>query len=366
MRTNKILSILLIGIFMISMLGIVSPVIAGPEPFQILKGKPPGTGGGGGGGDPIPQNEDWGYVRMGSANARNLVQNGATVQVAVLDSGIDFNHADLAGLVTWCVSAIKRTFGCGRNTADDQGHGTHVAGIIAALDNSQDSVGGAAGFVEIYNFKVLGRRGGDWNDLAWAIRTAADGPDGVLGNADDADVISMSLGGDISSYPSTQSVLQSAIDYAISGGSVIIAAAGNEGTCEAGDVQYSWPAMSTGVVTVGATGIYKADGSGWATTYTGAERDVMPCFSNDMPLGVVDVSAPGVYITSLKKGGGTTEMSGTSMATPYVASVVALLLANGVASDLVLGKLTSTAIDLGYDLTLQGAGLVNAENAVGS
>lgn len=324
---------------------------------ELLKGKPPGKGGGGGS---TTQILDWGYVRIGAADARS--RTTGVVQVAVLDTGIDFDHPDLAGVVTWCYSAIKKTEGCDRNTDDSDGHGTHVAGTIAALDNSQDIVGAAAGHVEIYNIKVLGRRGGDWNDLAHGIRVAAEGPDRILGTADDAEVISMSLGGDISAFPDIQQMLQDAIDYARSGGSAVVAAAGNEGTCDPGDVQHSWPAENQGVITVGATGIY-ANGA-FVREYTGAEQDVMPCFSNEMPPGVVDVAAPGVYITSLKRGGGTTEMSGTSMATPYTSAIVALLMANGYSADQALNRLKATAIDMGYPSTLQGAGLIDAAAAV--
>lgn len=355
---RKLLGLSVIVIFAMSSvsLALAADIDVIPK-VELLKGKPPGKGGGGGS---TTQILDWGYVRIGAADARS--RTNGVVQVAVLDTGVDFDHPDLAGVVTWCYSAIKRTEGCNRNSDDSDGHGTHVAGTIAALDNSQDIVGAAAGHVEIYNVKVLGRNGGDWNDLAHGIRVAAEGPDGVLGTADDAEVISMSLGGDISAFPDIQQMLQDAIDYARSGGSAVVAAAGNEGTCEAGDVQHSWPAENNGVITVGATGIY-ANGA-FVREYTGTEEDVMPCFSNEMPPGVVDVSAPGVYITSLKRGGGTTEMSGTSMATPYTSAIVALLMANGYSADQALNRLKATAIDMGYPSTLQGAGLINAAAAV--
>ncbi len=97
-------------------------------------------------------------------------------------------------------------------------HGTHVTGTIAAIDNSIDSVGVAAGHVEIYSRKSLGKSGGSLDDLAWSIMHATDGPDGILKTADDTEVIAMSLGGDISSSPSTIAMLQDAIDYSTSNG----------------------------------------------------------------------------------------------------------------------------------------------------
>lgn len=353
-----------IGFFLITIMAIsILPLFSTAQSsfhadatFDIMKGKPPGVGGGGGS---AAQVIDWGYSRIGADVARAAVGSG-TVHVAVLDTGVDFNHDDLAGLVTFCYSAVKQTYGCDKNSKDDQGHGTHVAGTIAALDNSIDAVGAAAGHVDIYNIKVLGRRGGDWAWLNDGIRVATNGPDGLAGTADDADVISMSLGGDLTGATSIINALQDAVDYARSFGVVLVAAAGNEGTCASGDTQSSWPAMSNGVIAVGATGMY--DGS--AFTRDGTGSDAMPCFSNELPNNGVDLSAPGVYITSLKRGGGVTEMSGTSMATPYTSAIVALMLANGQSPNNVLNRLKTTAIDIGYPASLMGAGLIDATAAV--
>ncbi|MCY3410827.1 MAG: S8 family serine peptidase [Candidatus Heimdallarchaeota archaeon] len=321
--------------------------------FQAMKGKP-----GGGTTPPASQLVDWGYDRIGAAAARASVSG--TVQVAVLDSGVDYTHSDLAGVVTFCYSAEKGTVGCDRNSKDDDGHGTHVAGTIAALDNDQDSVGAAAGHVEIYNIKVLGRRGGDWSWLNDGIRVATNGPDGLPGTADDAEVISMSLGGDLTGATSIINALQDAVDYALSYGVILVAAAGNEGTCDAGDTQASWPALANGVIAVGASGIH--DGVNFVNNMADYAGDAMPCFSNVLPNNEVDITAPGVYITATAKGGGVTEMSGTSMATPYTSAIVALMILAGHSN--ILGRLQSTAIDLGYDASLQGAGLINAAAAV--
>jgi subtilisin family serine protease len=301
--------------------------------------------------DPPAGNQvaDWGYDRINAASARAGASGMALV--AVLDSGIDVTHADLAGVVVACFSAIKRAdYSCdSRDVKDDGGHGTHVAGTIAALDNGEDTVGVAAGYVQLINGKVLGKRGGSWDDLGWAIRHATD-----LG----ADVITMSLGGDLTGATSIINDLQDAVDYATSRGVAVLSAAGNEGTCGDNSVENSWPAMSSGVFTIGATGIYEADDSGWAKTWTGAEQDVMPCFSNNMANGVVDVSAPGVYTLSLRKGGGTTEMSGTSMATPQVAGAIALLMAGGMSAQQAQNTLKNGALDIGYPSSMMGAGLI--------
>jgi subtilisin family serine protease len=297
------------------------------------------------------QEKDWGYMRIGSDLARAKASGMAIV--AVLDTGVEADNNDLQGLLVGCFSGIKRSnYNCDhREVKDQNGHGTHVAATIAALDNNIDIVGVAAGHVGIINGKVLGQQGSSWDDLAWSIRHAAD-----LG----ADVISMSLGGDISSSTSTQQMLQDAADYARSKAAVLVAAAGNSGTCGDTGYQWSWPAATNGVIAVGATGLYK-DGA-WATEWTGAEQDVMPCFSNEGPY--LDIAAPGVYITSLKHQGGTTDMSGTSMAAPHVAAVLALLLAKGYSQTQATNRIYSTAIDIGYRSTLQGHGLIDAEAAL--
>lgn len=302
-----------------------------------------------------PQVTDWGYDRINAAAARAATTG--MVQVAVLDTGFDTDHVDLASVVTWCYDAINRVEGCA-NVEDDDGHGTHTSGTIGAIDNDVGTVGIAAGHVELYIVKVLGSNGGDWYDLADAIRYASDGPDHISGTADDAEVISMSLGGDISSAPDIQAYLQDAIDYAIAAGTVVVAAAGNEGDGDVTTIESSWPAMNDGVIAVGATGIV-ADGS-FVTEWTGAEADAFPTFSNTGPY--LAISAPGVYTTSLWNDGTVNTISGTSMATPHVAAVAALILANNpsLSPAQVASIIFANAIDLGYDAWQQGAGLIDA------
>ena len=324
--------------------------------FDIQRG---GYGGGGGGGyvPPVigPQVTDWGYDRVGAAAARAAATGLA--QVAVLDTGVDTDHVDLEGVVTWCYNAITHLEGCA-NVEDADGHGTHTSGTIGALDNDVGIVGVAAGHVELYMIQVLGSSGGDWYDLADGIRYAADGPDHVSGTADDPEVISMSLGGDISSAPDIQTYLQDAIDYARAAGTIVVASAGNEGDGDSTTIEPSWPAMSDGVITVGATGIY-ADG-GFVQTWTGAEEDVFPTFSNSGPY--VNIAGPGVYITSLYNDGTTAVMSGTSMSCPLVAAIIALIMGNnpGIDQAGVEAILYGNAIDIGYPTFTQGAGLVQA------
>ncbi len=347
---KKINSLLILAMLVTMLLPITSQALT----FGTMRGGPPIRDT-----TPPPQELDWGYVRIGSAAARAATTG--VVQVAVLDTGVDYDHPDLATVITYCYDVVNRVEGCVA-VDDTDGHGTHTAGTIGAIDNDIGIIGGAAGHVELYIYKVLATNGGDWTDLADAIVMAANGPDGIEGNEDDAEVISMSLGGDISSSQSTIDMLQTAVDYAYNAGTVLVAAAGNEGDGDISTTEPSWPAMSNGVIAVGATGIH--DGTNFVTTYTGVESDVFPTFSNTG--SYVAISAPGVYITSLAPGGGTAVMSGTSMATPYLASVVALIMANnpGITPAQVLSILQTNAIDIGYDALQQGAGLVDAAASV--
>ena len=190
-------------------------------------------------------------------------------------------------------------------------HGTHVAGIINALGNNSLGVIGVASRVKVQHVRVLGRGGGFDSDIIAGIIWASGGPVGegvgALTNPTPARVINLSLGG----VDACSAAYQTAIDDAILRGTVVVAAAGNAGA----DASTTTPANCNGVITVGASN--SAGGQ--------------PEFSNDGPL--VDIAAPGTDIKSTMNAGLTgpglptyREKSGTSMATPYVAGIVALML----------------------------------------
>ncbi len=270
-----------------------------------------------------------------------------TIRVAVLDTGIYYKHKDLQGSVTWCVASLRntRTFYEGtnlKNCNDPNGHGTHVAGIIAARVNGF-GVAGVAPKVLLYAVRVLDASGSGYiSDVAKGIVEATKGPDNMAGTQDDADVISMSLGGPDSP------TLRDAVQYAYSYGVVLVAAAGNEGAS-----QPSYPAAYPEVIAVGAVD----------SNYQ------VPSWSNRNH----DLAAPGVNILSTWNNGGYAYASGTSMACPHVSGTVALIQALRLASghqklspEQVMDVLVSTAIDLGsagYD-PLYGYGLVDTYNAV--
>lgn len=270
-----------------------------------------------------------------------------SIQVAVLDTGVDYTHPDLQGAFSWCVRVLNNGGSYYKGTDlrycwDDNGHGTHVAGTIGASLNGQ-GMAGVAPYVQMYVVKVLDSQGSGYlSDIAQGIIDATKGPDGIPGTADDADVISMSLGG------SGSTTLYNAVRYAYSYGVVLVAASGNEAASYP-----SYPAAYSEVIAVGAID----------SNYRIAS------FSNRRP----DVVAPGVNVYSTLPGGTYGTMSGTSMACPHVSGVVALMQALRLAAGKpkltpyqVRNLLIGTAIDLGsrgYDV-YYGYGLVDAEYAV--
>jgi subtilisin family serine protease len=245
--------------------------------------------------DPL-RTDQWALDQLGFESARAAV-DPASVTVAVLDSGVDGSHEDLAGVVLPGWDAIE-----GRPGADTDayGHGTHVAGIVAALAGNGLGGSGAAAGVRILPVRVLDTDGSGWSSaIAEGIRWAAD---------HGADVINLSLGG-----PSPSAAYRTAIDYAVNvRNAVVVASAGNE-YASGNPVEY--PAADPDAVAVGAS------------NRTGGRAP----FSNT---GVyVDLAAPGTSILAPCPIGATvcedsaayTRMSGTSMAAPFVSAAAALL-----------------------------------------
>jgi subtilisin family serine protease len=278
---------------------------------------------------------------------------GYGVQVAVLDTGIDYTHPELYGKVVWCVNIADPPWDyVGYNLRycrDVNGHGTHVAGIIAAEIDGY-GVAGVAPAVTLYAIKVLRNTGSGYiSDIAYGIYYAVIGPDGILGTKDDADVLSMSLGG-----PVDDPLLHDATYWAYENGAIIVAA-GNEGDGDPTTDEVSYPAKYPWVIAV-------------ATVDANGDS---PTWSSEGP--EVDVAAPGVDILSTLPRGDYGYMSGTSMATPHVSATVALIQAMRIAAgkpmltfEQVYEALTATAIDLGpegFD-NFTGYGLIDAYAAV--
>jgi subtilisin len=220
--------------------------------------------------------------------------------IAILDTGVDLTHPDLNVF-------RQQTFVGGTSSAmDDNGHGTHVAGIAAAKDNGIGSVGVAPG-ARLWAIKVLDRTG------SGSISTILKGIDYITQHANEIDVVNMSFG-----CACTSSALDTAIKNSVAAGVTYVVAAGNS---HKNALTFS-PANNPNVIAVSA--IVDSDGKcgsrGSSTNY--GKDDYFASFSNYG--SVIDMSAPGVNIFSTYQGGTYATLSGTSMAAPHVTGAAAL------------------------------------------
>jgi thermitase len=223
-------------------------------------------------------NYAWDYTRGSSGQ-----------EIAVLDTGVDYNHPDLDGKTLRGYDFVDNDY----YPMDLNGHGTHVAGTAAAETSNGAGIAGMAPNTKILAVRVLDASGnGSLTDIADGIRYAAD---------QGAEVINLSLGCDCST-----TTLQNAVNYAWNKGSVVVAAAGNDGVSTTFE-----PASYSNVIAVGAVD----------------SRDRRASFSNYGSW--VDVTAPGVDIAATVPNNGYAYMSGTSMASPHVAGLAGLLASQG-------------------------------------
>jgi subtilisin len=236
----------------------------------------------------------------------------ADVDIAILDTGVDAGHRtlDVVARVN-CQSGLLGGGSCTTGGNDDNGHGTHVAGTAAARDDGLDVVGVAPG-ARIWSVKVLGGPLG-----TGSISDIVKGVDWVTARADQIEVINMSLGGG-----GTSQAMNDAVRRATEAGVVVVVAAGNDGR----DAGGTTPANAPNAITVSAITDLDGKPGGLAAGTCSGRDDTFATYSNFG--AVVDIAAPGSCITSTRNGGGTTSLSGTSMAAPHVAGAAALFIAD--------------------------------------
>jgi hypothetical protein len=272
-----------------------NPKVAYIEPdFEIKLEEPIETKSVDGEFSTFAQSTPWGITRVGgSVNAVGLSR-----WAWVIDSGIDLDHPDLT-----VNTQYSRTFVSGTTSADDQnGHGTHVAGTIAARNNTIGVVGVAAG-ATVVSVRVFGATGGSSNSTIIA------GIDYVTANALAGDVANMSLGGPAST------ATDDAVKRLAAKGVRCAVAAGNE----------SQNALNVSPARANATNIWTVSAFDSNNRFASFSNYSNPGSSNNTP---IEVSAPGVSVNSCWLNGGYRSISGTSMATPHVAGI--LLVNNGV------------------------------------
>ncbi len=281
----------------------------------------------------------WGVLHIGSDSAYASGQTGKTIKVAILDTGIDYNNTDLNLNYAGGFNFVNGT----ADPLDDNGHGTHIAGTIAAIKNNVGVVG-VAPDVKIYALKVLDAQGrGYTSDIIAALQWSVN---------NGMQIINSSYG--TPTNPGTG--LESAFATLEAKGIINVASAGNSGTCLGDTDTTEYPAMYSSVIAVSAT-----DSS-----------NTRPCFSATGKK--IELSAPGVNINSTKLGGGNILYNGTSMATPHVTGVAALLMGmnitdsngNGRINDEIRNILDSSALDIGTvgRDNWHGYGLVKADKAI--
>jgi len=288
--------------------------------------------------EPPPQPVEelpWGIVRIGADMAWDTTAS-TTIKVAILDTGIDLDHPDLRDNIKGNVNLINPR----KSGNDDSGHGTHVAGVAAAVDNDIGVIG-VGPEVSLYAVKVLDRKGsGRLSDLIEGLQWCIDNK---------MQVVNMSLGssGDNQSF-------HDAIISTYQAGIIQVAAAGNNGEY-GGAIIY--PAKYGQTIAVSA--VDENDQFAYLSSY-GEE---------------IDLAAPGVDINSTYNDGYYEISSGTSMAAPHITGTAALVLTTPISADYdfdydqlwdpdeVRAKLEETAEDIGLPPEQQGYGLVDAHLA---
>jgi major intracellular serine protease len=263
-------------------------------------------------------------------------EQGEGVVVAICDTGIDINHPCLKDQIIGGKNFTGQ--GAEDDFTDGNGHGTHVAGIIAGKEDGKGIVG-VAPKAKLLICKVLGSDGsGSYQSIIDGINYAASWKGE---NGERVRIINMSLGG-----PENDPALEQALLHAISLGIVVVVASGNEGDNNESTYEYSYPAGYRECITVAACD----------------ENRKLAAFSNNSL--EVDVIAAGVKVLSTYPPSQFARLSGTSMATPHISGTMALLInigekefKRGLTESEIYALLAKSAVSLGYQASSEGHGL---------
>lgn len=309
--------------------------------------------------------KQWGLAKIGAEQAWATSDGTGTI-IAIVDTGVDLGHPDLSSKIIDDPGAdfVDPDGICGEGTCthngaqDENGHGTHVAGIAAAITGNGVGVAGTAPGARILPVRVLDANAqGSTDQLAAGIRYAADRG---------ADVINLSLSydlpGHLSKLTGALQPVYSAIGYAHSRGAVVVIAAGNQSAPLCGE-----PAAAPGVLCVGAT-----DRQDLRSYFSNGDATLMRSYL--VAPGGDGLSCAGEIFSTYLRGaatlcssdGGYEGDSGTSMAAPFVSGVAALLKAKGLSNTAIVGCILQTADDLGIPGRdpVFGHGRLNAAAAV--
>jgi subtilisin family serine protease len=282
--------------------------------------------------DPFFKNQ-WALGRIGAEKAWTRT-TGAGIRIGIVDTGVDLQHEDLAGKVvasTNCVGSGGDQAKCKGSAQDDQGHGTHVSGIAAAITNNGKGIAGVAPDAVLVVAKALGAQGsGQGADVIGGIKWVVD---------HGAKVVNLSLGdpAQLLNILISENELKEGVDYAWSHGAIPVIAAGNSNTGGLGLEGSNYGDINA--IIVGATG--PDDQPASYSTSTGNAKWAVAA-----PGGAADQKkADDIYSTFWISGqkNAYTYLAGTSMAAPHVSGAIALLLAEGYSQPDAVQRLLDTA-----------------------
>jgi serine protease len=316
----------------------------------LIGALPPADAGEATANDPVfEQGLQWGLERIGAPGAWAR-GTGEGITIAVVDSGVDLVHEDLAPQIdghTSCIGADGDAAACGGSAQDDNGHGTHVAGIAVAATDNRRGVASVAPDARLLAVRVL-ENSCDGNESCTATGSADDVAAGIRWATDHgADVINLSLGGG-----TLQGVLGcafcDAVEYAWSNGAIAVIAAGNDSALPSGfsdehavivtattraDTRASYSNASSGLISAAR----------WPVSAPGGEEESDPgdCATGGTPKGILST-----YWAQGQQDGYAC-LAGTSMAAPHVSAALAVLRGTGLSPQASVDRLLLTSQDLG-------------------